>query len=118
MIELIPNKQHGEGLVMACKGSSNMRHENLVFYHADSLHSLKRKLQGHQFLPNAEPKLWLVPIFSMAGLAYVSSFWEAIVRDVVSVRAKVAVVEIRSRRMTTYPILRELGSLVVYHSSS
>ena len=74
MIELIPNKQHGEGLVMVCKGSSNMRHENLVFYHADSLHSLKRKLQGRQFLPNAKPKLWLVPIFSMAGLAYVSSF--------------------------------------------
>ena len=81
---------------MVCIGSSNMRHENLVFCHADSLHSLKRKLQGHQFLHNAGPKLWSVPIFSMAGRAYVSSFWEAIVRDAVSVRVKVAVAEIRS----------------------
>ena len=39
-------------------------------------------------------------------------------RDAVSFRAKVAVVEIRSSRLIAYPILRELGSLVVYHSSS
>lgn len=81
---------------MVCKGSSNMRHENMVFCHADSLHSLKRKLQGRQFLHNAESKFWSVSIFSIAGLAYVSSFWEAIVRDAVSVRAKVAEAEIRS----------------------
>ncbi|RVW97094.1 hypothetical protein CK203_029983 [Vitis vinifera] len=29
-----------------CKGSSYMHHENMVFCYADSLHSLKRKLQG------------------------------------------------------------------------